>query len=113
MKLKIKNKSIDIIECKTFFSKLKGLMFSKQIPLNKALLFSFNTESTYDRSIHMLFVFYPIMVYWINSNFKVVDKVLAKPFGPYYQPKKPSRYILECHKDIKFEVGDVLHINKK
>lgn len=37
MRIEYNNKSIDVIECKTFFSRLKGFMFEKNI--NHALLF--------------------------------------------------------------------------
>ena len=37
MKLIYKNKDIDLYECKNFFSRLKGFMFTKNI--DKALLF--------------------------------------------------------------------------
>ena len=37
MKLLYNNKDIDLYECKSFFSRLKGFMFTKNI--DKALLF--------------------------------------------------------------------------
>ena len=38
MQLIYENKTIELIECKTFFKRLKGFMFTKKI--NKALLFN-------------------------------------------------------------------------
>ena len=45
-------------------------------------------------SLHMFFVFYPIEIYYLDENKKILDKITAKPFG-IYKTKYPSKYILE------------------
>ena len=64
MKLLYNNKDIDLYECKSFFSRLKGFMFTKNI--DKALLF--------DRcnSIHTFFMKENIDVIMCDKDNKVL-----------------------------------------
>ncbi len=101
-------KNLKIKISKNFFSNLKGLMFSKSLRMNEALLIkiSSTSNSRISSSIHTLFVFFSIDVAWLDENFKVLDiKTNIKPFTPLIIPKKPARYILEANsntfKDIK------------
>ena len=92
--------------CKTEFSKIKGLMFTKK--LTKALIFIFKKESL--QHIHMLFVWYPIDVLWLDKNKKVVQlKENLKPFR-IILAKKPSKYIIELSngeiKKSRTEIND-------
>ena len=89
---------------------MQGLMFTNSIAKDEGLLFYFDKESKFGRSIHMLFVFYPIKVFWLDKNFVVADCVLAKPIRAYYAPKKPCKYILETHKDIDIRIDTKLNI---
>lgn len=68
-----------------------GLMFSKR--QNKALVFKFSNEKTI--SLHMLFVFYPIDVLFLDKNKTVVDK--KENFMPFafYKSKKMAMYAVE------------------
>ena len=43
----------------------------------------------------IIFVFYPIAVLWLDADKRVVDKVLARPFRPYYAPRQPAQYFVE------------------
>ena len=88
------------------FSKFIGLMFSKRE--NKALIFKFDKEKTI--SLHMVFVFYPIDVLFLDKNKVVVDKKENfKPFR-FYNSKKKAMYAVElCQgmiKKTKTEVRD-------
>jgi len=77
------------------FKQAIGLMFSKRKNFDYCLIFERPSESIIGSSIHMMFVFYPIKVVFLDSNKKVVDiKKKAIPFG-FYFPKKPAKYILE------------------
>ena len=79
--------------CKNFWNKFRGLMFSKK----KNLLFIFKKEKLI--LIHMLFVFYPINIYYFNKNKQLIKKVKANPFT-ILKPRK-AKYILETPKEIK------------
>jgi uncharacterized protein len=88
-----KNKVIteDYKLCNSFFSKLKGLMFSKQ----SNLVFIFNKEKKI--GLHMWFVFYPIDVVLLNKDKKVVEiKESFKPFS-WFNSKENAKYVLELH----------------
>ena len=95
--------------CNNIFSKGFGLMFSKKT--NKALMFDFKKEKII--SLHMLFVFYPIDVLFLNKDKKVVEiKENLKPFR-FYTPKKKARYVVELLngvvKSSRTTIGDSIH----
>ncbi len=96
---------------RTVFQKAKGLMFSKR----RDLLFVFKTEERLN--FHMVFVFYPIDIIFLNSKFEVVDfKKSFKPFTFYYSKKK-ALYALEVEEGFvdkhNIRIGSVLFIGKK
>ena len=68
-------------------------MFSSK-PMN--LLFILKKESRLNSSIHMMFVFFPIDVFWLDKNMKVIDsKLNVKSFTLGHSPKAAAKYILE------------------
>ncbi len=77
--------------CNTILSKATGLMFSRKT--NKSLIFTYDKEKK--ESLHMLFVFYPIDVIFLDKDKKVVEiKENFKPFT-FYNPKHKAQYIIE------------------
>ena len=87
-------------------SKFIGLMLSKNS--NKTLIFKFNKEKII--SLHMLFVFYPIDVLFLDKNKVVVEiKERFMPFA-FYTPKRKAQYIIEIPvktiKKTKTKLGD-------
>ncbi len=91
-----KTKKFTIIEktklCTSICSKALGMMFKLKKP-DYGLIFIFNTERRAD--LHMLFVFFPIDVLFLDKNKKVVD--IKKDFKPftYYAPKAKAMYVVE------------------
>ena len=84
-----------------------GLMFSKECK-HEALIFNFPTERI--QSLHMLFVFYPIDVIFLNENKEIVElKENFKPFTAYKSTEK-AQYVLELPrntiKQSQSSVGD-------
>lgn len=77
MKLIYENKTINIIDCKTFIQRLKGFMFQKNI--NNALLFK------KCNSVHTFFMKTNIDIIMCNNN----DEILF-----FYQDVKPNKIIL-------------------
>jgi uncharacterized membrane protein (UPF0127 family) len=73
----------------------KGLMFEDKKNFNYALIFDFPLESRVGTSLHMLFVFFPIDVLFLDKEKKVVDKATLQPFIPNYTPKAPAKYVIE------------------
>ena len=98
MKLKINNKNIEVEEVRSIVGKFHGLMFSKK----KNLMFIFDKEENVP--LHMMFVFFPIIVLYLNNKKEIVEKALLKPFR-FYNPKHKARFVVEIAKvDKKTEL---------
>lgn len=97
MVLKVNNKIIikNVRFAKTTLERTKGLMFEEKNKFNYGLVFEFPLESKVGTSLHMLFVFFPIDVLFLDKNQKVVDKTTLQPFIPNYTPKKAAKYVIE------------------
>jgi uncharacterized membrane protein (UPF0127 family) len=91
-------------------SRLRGLMFKKNIDPGTGILLVENSESRVNTTIHMLFMNFDIATIWIDSNNKVVDTRYARRWHPFYAPTAPARYTLETHPNhlADFQVGDTL-----
>ena len=103
MKLKFGTEVFNVKECGSYFSRVRGLMFRRMVDL----MFVYSRDVNVD--LHMMFVFYPIDVVFLDGEFRVL-KVLknVKPFLPYVKGCK-CRYVLEL-KDCKgLNVGDKLY----
>lgn len=92
--------------CSDALSKFLGLMFCAKE--DKALIFEFNKEKII--SLHMIFVFYPIDVIFLDKSRVVVD--LKKDFKPFtfYASRKKAMYAIELPngttKKSRTEAGD-------
>jgi uncharacterized membrane protein (UPF0127 family) len=95
----------------SFWSRLKGLMFTSPISFDRGLLLVQPRENRIDASIHMFFVNYDLGTVWIDNSDCVVDRCLARRWRPYYAPSRPARYILEINpaRLDEFIPGDQLH----
>jgi hypothetical protein len=98
--------------CAGYFCRLRGYMFRRRIDPQDGLWFVYPRESRLDTSIHMLFVFTDLAVFWLDSRKMVVDKVLAKRWRPAYAPARAARYILEAHPDRidDFQLGEIVDL---
>jgi len=95
----------------SFWLKLKGLMFTKQIGEYEGVMFVEANPSRINTAIHMFFMNYDIAVIWLDKDKKVVDKVLARKWAPAYVPAQPACYVLETHPDRlgDFSIGDLIN----
>jgi uncharacterized protein len=83
----------DIMLCESLHSQMKGLMFSRKIE-DKALIMVFQKERIV--ALHMMFVFFPIDIIFLDRNRKVVEMVKgAKPFISHILPKEKALYVIE------------------
>src|SRR5512136_1885673 len=74
--------------CKGFLGKAIGKMFSfDRMPL----LFAFSREQ--EVGIHMLFVFMPLLVVWLDEDLKPVKTKVMKPFVSTGTGR--AKYVLE------------------
>jgi hypothetical protein len=70
-------------------------MMRRRLGSEEGALLVMGTTSRIDSAIHMLFVFFPLAVFWLDEEGVVVSRCLAKPWRPFYAPQGPARYVLE------------------
>ena len=96
--------------CAHFLCRLRGLTFRRHLDDDEGLLLMGRRESRAGTAIHMLFVFFPIAVVWLDRSGQVVDARLACPFRPLYVPRAPARDVLEGPPTLleRVQIGDQL-----
>ena len=99
--------------CKSFFSKAKGLMFKRQF-VDCGYVFEFRKEII--GSIHMLFVFFPIDIVWLDKENRVIEiKENIKPFTPSIIPRNKCKSFIEIPvntiKNKNIKINDKIEIN--
>ena len=101
--------------CASFLCRLRGLTFRRRLGDHEGLLLVGRRESRLDGAIHMIFVFFPIAVVWLNGGGRVVDAQLARPFRPFYAPQAPAKDILEGPPSLieSIRVGDRLRFSEE
>jgi uncharacterized membrane protein (UPF0127 family) len=96
--------------CDDFFGRLRGFTFRRELRIDEGLVLAEKRDSQLDTSIHMLFVWTDLAVFWVNSKMEVVDKTLAKSWHLYYASHFPAQYVIELNplKMDFFQIGDKL-----
>ena len=96
----------------SFLTRLRGLTFRRRLGQDEGLLLVGRRESRTDASIHMFFVFFSIGVLWLDGENRVADKVIARPFRPFYAPRSPAIAVLECQPGVleQVEIGDQIRL---
>jgi len=99
---------VQVRYCDTFLCQLRGLTFRRQLPLDKGLLLVQSRDSRLEAAIHMLGVWFDLIIVWINSDMLVVDIRKARSWWSVCVPQFPAKYILEISVDTlcDFRVGD-------
>lgn len=85
--------------CHSFGSKLRGLTFRRQIGRDEGIVLVEEEEGRVLTAVHMLFVFCPLAIIWVNSQGEVVDTALGLLWRPAYVPRRPAQYVIELHPD--------------
>lgn len=88
----VNGKTIEIDFAKSFFSRLKGLMFKKNI--TKGIFFKEN-------SVHMLFMFEPIDIIMLDKKDNIIK------LYPYAKPWLFARIIPKCKIIIELPKGSI------
>jgi uncharacterized membrane protein (UPF0127 family) len=103
MLVRIKSLKINAKVCKSFLSKIMGFMlcFSRK----NARLFMFDMEKHVD--IHMFFVFFPLIVVWLDKKMEIIKIKKMIPFISYSRAK--AKYVLE----IPYSDKVWMKLNKK
>lgn len=89
--------------CSSASSKALGLMFSAG---KKSIIMEFSSEQKVP--LHMVFVFFPIDVLFLDRKRKVVEiKRNFRPFS-FYSPSRKAMYVIEvpAGKAAKTKIGD-------
>ncbi len=81
--------------CRSFFARFMGLMLRRRLGEEQGALLVMTTTSRIDSAIHMLFVFFPLAVFWLDEEGRVISRCIARPWRPFYMPQRPARYVLE------------------
>lgn len=90
-----------------------GLMFASKKKVERGMCLVFpNKDVKYGAAITMWFCFMSYEILCINSNFKVVDKVVLRPFKTTYIPKDKCKYVIESLPGTfeSIKEGDVVRI---
>lgn len=100
--------------CVSFWCHFRGLQLVPGLPDDEGLLFVTDREGRAHTTIHMFFMLFSIGVVWLDSEGRVVDKRLAKPWRPAYAPAVPARYFLEANPSTldRVQVGDTLRFDR-
>lgn len=83
---------------------------------SRAFVFIFDRmKQPYEIMIHNIFVFFPIDVYYLDSEFRVVDFVKGfKPFSLCFKPKHKAKYVVEYVSGVvNFKKGEKIKIEVK
>ncbi|WMW21942.1 DUF192 domain-containing protein [Methanolobus mangrovi] len=88
-----KEVATDVVFACSLFKQTKGLMFSKRIPDNYALIFVMKKAQKV--SLHMLFVNYPIDAIFLDEQKRVIKKDSLRPWIGTCSCKAKVKYIIE------------------
>jgi len=97
----------DVEECKSFFQKLRGLMFRRN---PKTLVFVF--DKPVKTGIHSFFVNEKFLAIWLLKG-RVIDVKIVRPWNPYVRPKIAFDRLLEIPFKSELEISEFLVGSKK
>ena len=93
------------------FARMKGLMFERKENFDYALVFELPHAGRMAASVHMMFVFFPIGIVFLDAGKKVVDIAALAPWMLNYTPKKAAKYFVELPegKAEGVSIGDIIN----
>lgn len=100
--------------CDTFGSRLRGLMLRRPLSPLEGLILVESRASVAATSIHMFFVGFDIAAIWLDDDRRVVHKMLARSWRPYYASPRPARYVVESLPTLldRVAVGEILNFEE-
>ena len=98
----------DAVICQSLISRMRGVMF--KLRLSQAYVLEFSSEQIIP--LHMLFVFFPIDVLFLDKKRRVVEvKERFLPFT-FYSPAEKAQYVVEIPagsvKQSRIRLGDAV-----
>lgn len=91
--IKIISLNLSVEKVCSLAGKIKGFMFS--IRRKEGKLFAFGKEQKV--GIHMLFVFFPLIVAWLDNQKRIREIKVMRPFLSFHEEK--AKYVLEIPYD--------------
>lgn len=84
-----------------------GLMFQRKLKPKESVILELPKMKV---QIHTFFVFFPIDLFFLDKNFRVIEKAAIEPWNAYSQKKKAA-FLLEANRgELRLKVGDRLRI---
>ena len=91
----------------TFLSRAIGLMFRRDLPGGEGLLIRLPGYAERE-VIHSFFMRFPIDLYFIDKDMRVVEIATLKPWS-WYRPRNACSYVLEVRAgSVELKVGEEL-----
>lgn len=81
--------------CRNFAEQAKGLMFERRKNFDYALVFHLPFESRAGVSVHMMFVFFPIDIVYLDRQKRIVEIARLRPWQLNHTPAKPAKWFIE------------------
>ena len=96
--------------CQSRLCRFIGFQFRRRLKPGEAIVLVHDKDTISGTSIHMLFVFTSLAVFWVNSQGEVTSAQLAKPWRPFYASPIPAQYVIETRREeiAGVSVGDEL-----
>lgn len=91
--VKIGNKKYVAFFARTFWQRLRGLIFRKR-PIN--ILFEFEKPTRWGAAIHSFGVFKSFTAVWADASGNVIDIKVVRPFS-IAAPPKAAKWLLEIY----------------
>lgn len=98
-----------MIEAETYIGIKNYIGYMFKTKKTKAVLLVSNKKKKID--LHTWFVFFPLNMYFLDENFKVVEIRKAKPFS-FIFPENKSKFILESWQDLNLKINDTVKIKQ-
>jgi len=114
--LNVNNEKIILEVADTYQKKVKGLSDRQFLDENTGMIFLYEESGNY--GIWMNDMNFPIDIFWLDENFKVItikEKVATTTYPLIFYPDRPAKYILEFNsgfaKKMNIALNDVLDIS--
>lgn len=104
--------SLTLKNCGSFWCKALGLSWRLKLGQGEGLLLVLNREGKKSAGIHMLGMFFPLSVVWLNADYQVVDVQKAYPWRSFLIPQQAAKFVIECglSRFEDFDIGDQLKL---
>jgi len=79
----------------SFAEQAKGLMFEQKRNFDYCLIFRLPFETRTGASVHMMFVFFPIDIIYLDAQKRINEIARLKPWRLNFTPRKPAKWLIE------------------